>query len=619
MIEKNPDGTFTKEISKTNFPSIFETYMLLHKIALLVSRLKFTDDDLQWFIENQSAIGSLNFSALPIDVSAPPNDFAKWLNLYKFLNFKSQFPEPEDASIRSILDLAKTASSTKTEIFDEIVKLTQWSKEDIDKIDTGFKLKHSPANLDYTKAKTFERLKQCFDQMKLTGVNAKTMFDWALINNSLTHDKTVAVQTRQAVKSKYEQTDWLKKITPLHDDIREEKRQALVEYHIENSLRNESKTVVFNGQTIPNPLYWKDAVALYKYFLIDVEMSACQLTSRIKQAISSVQLFVQRCFLNLENRYVKVTEDEKEDVASANAWSQWKWMKVYRIWEANRKVFFYPENWIEPELRDDKSPFFKELEDELMQNEITRENVEASFLNYLHKVDEVSHLEVCGLYHEMENLTGDETMYERNIVHVIGRTKALPQIYYYRNYDMNYSTWSAWEKIDVEIQGDQLTLVVYNRKLHLFWLQFMEKPMKMQKVPAAKESSSEEPQDSPEPRNLMEIQLGWTVKNSVGWSPKKISKRKLIHPWERPRHSYNLKPYYLAKFNELYLDIYLSTSKDFNDRKFYDPLKSPKNNPVYLTKNRYNETYRPWHSASFVFNGDVQDVKLKDWVEVMQF
>jgi SpoVK/Ycf46/Vps4 family AAA+-type ATPase len=29
----------------------------------------------------------------------------------------------------------------------------------------------------------------------------------------------------------------------------------------------------------------------------------------------------------------------------------WKWRKNYRIWDANRRIFLYPENWIEPELR----------------------------------------------------------------------------------------------------------------------------------------------------------------------------------------------------------------------------------------------------------------------------
>jgi hypothetical protein len=34
---------------------------------------------------------------------------------------------------------------------------------------------------------------------------------------------------------------------------------------------------------------------------------------------------------------------------------EWEWMKNYRVWKANRKVFLYPENWVEPEPRDDKS------------------------------------------------------------------------------------------------------------------------------------------------------------------------------------------------------------------------------------------------------------------------
>ena len=29
----------------------------------------------------------------------------------------------------------------------------------------------------------------------------------------------------------------------------------------------------------------------------------------------------------------------------------WEWRKNYRVWEANRKVFLFPENWIEPEER----------------------------------------------------------------------------------------------------------------------------------------------------------------------------------------------------------------------------------------------------------------------------
>ena len=39
--------------------------------------------------------------------------------------------------------------------------------------------------------------------------------------------------------------------------------------------------------------------------------------------------------------------------------SPWDWRRNYRVWEANRKVFLYPENWIEPELRPPSVPQFQ--------------------------------------------------------------------------------------------------------------------------------------------------------------------------------------------------------------------------------------------------------------------
>jgi hypothetical protein len=401
-------------------------------------------------------------------------------------------------------------------------------------------------------------------------------------------------------------------VTPFQDELREKKRTALIRYLVEHSLRNEQPKIDFNGKEFANPRYWKDSNALLIYFLIDVEMSACQLTSRIKQAMSSVQMFVQRCFLNLEQPYVEVSREEREDTVSLNSWKQWKWMKNYRIWEANRKVFLYPENWIEPELRDDKSPFFKELENEILQNEITHENAEAVFLHYLQKVHEVSRLEIAGVYYELD----DDNPYDNlppniNVLHVVGRTKSQPAIYYYRQFDLNYNIWTAWEKIDLDITGDHVIPVVYNRKLHLFWLSFLEKPQKIKKQPPAK--ASEAPTDSPEPPKMMEIQLAWSVRKDAGWTAKKLSQQKLIHPWERPLYSYNLKPRYKSRENLLWLDIYISTSQEFNNTRFYDPYKSNNGFIVreYLTATRYDETGRPWHSSSFVFDGDVVDLKLK--------
>jgi len=48
--------------------------------------------------------------------------------------------------------------------------------------------------------------------------------------------------------------------------------------------------------------------------------------------------------------------------------------KLSRVWAwvTDRKAIFYPLNWLKPDQRDDKSPLFKEVDDELLGTDITR-------------------------------------------------------------------------------------------------------------------------------------------------------------------------------------------------------------------------------------------------------
>jgi hypothetical protein len=98
------------------------------------------------------------------------------------------------------------------------------------------------------------------------------------------------------------------------------------------------------------------------------------------QAHNSIQLFVQRCMMGLEPAASANTETD-------SGWLQWKWLSQYRVREANMKVWCYPENWIEAELRDDKSFLFQDLENELMQNELTEFTAERALTHYLEQLD----------------------------------------------------------------------------------------------------------------------------------------------------------------------------------------------------------------------------------------
>ncbi len=304
---------------------------------------------------------------------------------------------------------------------------------------------------------------------------------------------------KQALRARHGEEAWQQIARPAQDIIREAKRAALVAY-----LQVRPPSLV-HPDGVMRPA-WHDANGLFAYFLIDVEMTPCWTTSRIKQAISSVQLFVQRSLLNLE---VGLRIDARKD----DAWLQWKWMKNYRVWEANRKIFLYPENWIEPELRDDKTPFFKTLENELLQNELTAATAEDAFLHYLERLDAVAKLELVGMYQQ------DTADGQQPVLHVFGRTAGTPPVYYYRR-KAGSGRWTPWETVDLDIEGDHLIPIAWNRRLYLFWPVFS--------IKAKQEEIYPKDTDGKPPSKYFEIQLAWSEYKQGRWLPKKITSKRIL-------------------------------------------------------------------------------------------
>jgi peptidoglycan hydrolase-like protein with peptidoglycan-binding domain len=608
LTATDANGDYLHPLTDPLFAPLRRSYRRLHKAGLLVARHRLTDtDELAWLLGNGASVGALSLADLPVDAAPAQPLYSRWLNLHRFVEIRDAYPAPEGTSVTDVLDVARNPASTSDAVLEELSAFTSWDLADLKALHAGLGFVVG-ANSSYRSVETYRRLAECFRILRRIGVAAAAPLQWAKRDHDAGDAQfTTARQVRQAAKAHYLTDAWLTVATPIVDKLREAKRDALMAFLVERSLRTEAPTVTVNGKQWPNPERWKDAGDLFAWVLIDVEMSSCQLTSRIKQAISSTQLFVQRSFLNLEPAYVQVSRAELADTSSLNSWRQWRWMKHYRVWEANRKVFLYPENWIEPELRDDKSPFFVDLENELLQEEITDKAAETAFRHYLEKAHEVARLEVTGIYYEVD----DDSPYDNlppniNRLHVLGRTKADPAVYYYRQFDLNYGTWTAWEQLDVDIAGDHAIPVIYNRALYVFWLVFTEKPQKPRKQPAAQESAT--PQNTPDPSMQLELQLAWTQRKDDGWTPKKQSREKLLHPWQRPLNSYNLRPRYRSQENMLWLDIYISTSVEFNNTPFTDPYTGQKQR---LTATRYDEAGRPWHSSSFLFDGAVVGTRMK--------
>jgi hypothetical protein len=213
---------------------------------------------------------------------------------------------------------------------------------------------------------------------------------------------------------------------------------------------------------------------LYHYYLLDVQLEGCARTSRVAAAIDSLQLYVNRCRMNLEETppgHPDPVHVRPEAVTD----SEWAWRQHYRFWEASRKIFLYPENYLEPEIRDDKTPLFKTLENELLAKEVTEETILEAYGRYLRGFDEVAHLAIGGSYHEKD----DEA--RRDVLHLLGVTADEPPAWYYRRVENAHygvsdwglaTVWGAWVPIDVQIPVRKVAPIVHQGQLYLFWVRY---------------------------------------------------------------------------------------------------------------------------------------------------
>jgi hypothetical protein len=196
------------------------------------------------------------------------------------------------------------------------------------------------------------------------------------------------------------------------------------------------------------------------YFLLDVEMGGCFETSRLVAALSSLQLYVYRCLVDLE-------QSKQDDLSvllliDADDISQeWEWRKNYRVWEANRKVFLYPENYLEPELRDDKTPLFKDLENSLLQRKITHDSATDAYSDYLTGFSTLAQLKAVGVCYD-EN---------HKRYWFVARSQSDPYQYYLRCYHIEAKRWDPWESIDLGVSAPYACPLIHLGRLYLFWVE----------------------------------------------------------------------------------------------------------------------------------------------------
>jgi hypothetical protein len=516
LIDKVNTPPVLPAVTAAAFPAQYNAIRLLHKLFPLINSFKLENENVAWHLQNNALLGWFEPDRIPYQAAQTPVAYSTYAAFAEMLSIAKELtpvPNPADAenplTFYDAAEMLLPASlTTRAHWIDTFSLLTGYVKEDVDTIDAHLFPVFSLSN--YRNVETWKAIEKCVEHLRKLGSTVTQVKQF--IKPVLTGADTDSL--RMALKARYDEEVWLDTLKQITDAIRPQKRDALVAYLLAT-----------------NP-EMKDENDLYDYFLVDVEMESCMPSSRIVQAHGTVQLFVQRCLMGLEPKAAADLNNDKK-------WSQWAWMKNYRVWEANRKVFLYPENWIEAELRDDKSFLFTELENELLQNELNEFTAEDALIRYLEKLDNIAFLEVVATWYQSDIKT----------MHVFARTKGGdPAIYYYRRFEQE-RYWTPWEKVELDISGDHVLAFVRNNRLSLAWLVFSEEPDPTP-TGTVPNINSPGPRTLDKPYRKLAIQLAVSEFANKKWQPKKVSKEGIRTP-----SNYTSDPLPRDKYNLLYIEL----------------------------------------------------------------
>jgi pSer/pThr/pTyr-binding forkhead associated (FHA) protein len=454
----------------------------------------------------QTGQGWLNFlaRALETDLATAASLAGVLTALVDFAAMKQALSPSDERLLTVLQDPGAVLPNNQS----ALLSLTGWAQASLNALLTQFFDSTDLSSL--SSVENFRRVYNAYLVVRACRLSAATLI--SAITNAPTPATVSTLQS--ALQALYAEPDWLTVIRPISDAARVQQRDALVAYILQqlgdsygNALITLTTTaaastgdtwlqclnaaeaaigmqviapgiapgtvvtgtsgpLVFISQAIVAAIPSRSSVklaphgsvaiegpnSLYEIFLIDPQTQPPVETSRILLALSTVQLFIERVVRNLEPQVGPSDVDV----------TQWQWMKRYRVWQANREVFLWPENWLYPELRDNQSPFFQQMTSSLLQGDITDDAAASAYLDYLTSLEQVAKLEPCGLYYQPATTDTDE------ISHVVARTSGAHRKHFFRQ--LENGGWTPWAEVQIDCEDVPITPIVWNGRLFLFWL-----------------------------------------------------------------------------------------------------------------------------------------------------
>ncbi|WP_080297335.1 neuraminidase-like domain-containing protein [Burkholderia pseudomallei] len=211
---------------------------------------------------------------------------------------------------------------------------------------------------------------------------------------------------------------------------------------------------------------------LYSYLLIDNQVSPQIKTTRIAEAMASIQLYVHRALSRSEPGVLAA-------VLSRQYFVDWEtYNKRYSTWAGVSQLVYYPENYIDPTLRIGQTGMMNNLLQSVNQAYLTADTVDDAFNIYLTAFEQVANLDVISAYHDNVNV-------DQGLTYLVGSNRSSEAEFSWRSVDHNKchdgqfaaNAWSEWRAINCALKPYHGVIrpVVRNTRLHLVWLERTER------------------------------------------------------------------------------------------------------------------------------------------------
>ena len=183
--------------------------------------------------------------------------------------------------------------------------------------------------------------------------------------------------------------------------------------------------------------------------LIDAEADGCQITTRISQAIETLQNLIW----GIRTGQVREAHPDWVLPETTNFDEQWKWIGSYATWRAAMFVFLYPENIAIPSLRRWQTPAVKQLVEQTRNRRLSPEGacVAANdYADYFRDVNQLSLEASCYAWTQMRaGECGAATPEKRRLFYLFARAKTSRKVYWSRHDFRIHNGYaqSFWEEV----------------------------------------------------------------------------------------------------------------------------------------------------------------------------